>query len=44
MKTIELNKEYYLDLGSLAPVLVKPIEFNDNDVLCEFLNSYSGKK
>lgn len=43
MKEIELNKEYSLDLGSLAPVQVETIRFTENGVECKYLNSWAGR-
>lgn len=40
---ITLNKIYYLDVGSLAPIKIKTKEFTKNGVLCEYLNSWSGR-
>ena len=41
MEEIKLNKEYSLDLGALAPVVVKTIEFRDDGVVCEYKNSHN---
>jgi hypothetical protein len=43
MNSIELNKTYSLDLGSLAPVEVKTKSFTKDGVICEYLNSWSGR-
>ena len=43
-KNIELNKEYLLDLGSMAPVKLKTKYYNENGVVCEYLNSWFGRK
>lgn len=41
---IILGRVYDLDLGSQAPISVRPTKFIDeNRVLCEYLNSYAGR-
>jgi len=45
MDNIIIGKTYNLDLSGSAPVSVRPIEFIGEDrVLCEYLNSYAGRK
>jgi hypothetical protein len=43
MKNIVLGQIYYLDLGSLISVAVKPINFTEKGVICEYLNSWQGR-
>lgn len=43
MNSIELEKTYSLDLGSSAPVEVKTKFFTKKGVICEYLNSWSGR-
>ena len=40
-----IGQIYNLDLGGSCPVRVKPIEFiSETEVICEYLNSYAGRK
>jgi len=44
MDKIVIGKIYNLDLGSSAPVTVKPVRILDqNRVVCEYLHSYLGR-
>lgn len=43
MKKIELNKNYYLDLGSLSGVEVKTLNFTNEGVLCEYVRSWPNR-
>ena len=43
MNNIEVGKKYSLDLGGLTPVDVKTISFTKKGVICEYLNSWSGR-
>jgi len=42
-KTIELNKEYYLDMESLCPINLKTMEFVDDGVKCKYLSSWKDR-
>ena len=42
-QTIELGRKHSLDLGASCPVEVIPIEFIKDGVICEYVNSWSGR-
>jgi hypothetical protein len=39
-----IGREYTLDLGSSAPVKVKPISLENGNVIVEYLNSTPGRQ
>jgi hypothetical protein len=43
-KIIEIGKIYHLDISALTPIKIKTLFFTNNGVMCEFLNSYVGRK
>lgn len=38
-----LGEKYSLDLGSSAPVEVKPVRYTEKGVTCRYLNSWAGR-
>lgn len=43
MKKIQIGQTYNLDLGSLCPVALIPIEFLKTEVRCRYLHSYNNR-
>ncbi len=43
MKNIILGQIYSIDIGDLCPIRVKPIEFVENGIKCEYLDSTTGR-
>jgi hypothetical protein len=43
MKNIILGQIYTIDVGGLYPIRVRPFEFTENGVKCEYLDSTPGR-
>lgn len=43
MKKIKSGKTYSLDVGDLAPIEVKIVKINKDDVVCEYMHSWANR-